>query len=492
MMVYSDMRLKALIIAALAVWCVDNAAAQTGSGYRSFLTGDPADVRTQPQTGVVLAGGGADNDDAMRWMLRRASGGDVVVLRADGSDGYNEYFYRELGVAVNSVETIVFSSADASRDPYVLQQLRNAELVFIAGGDQSRYVRFWKDTPVEDALNELITTKKITIGGTSAGMAILGGLYYAPVNQGVTSAEALSNPYHRNMQTIGRQDFLNVPILRRVLADTHFEQRTRNGRLVAMMARVEQDWNERAFAVACNERTAVCVDENGRAIVFSAAPQGENFAFFARSNCPTPPLTETQPETCVAGQPLTWTRGREAVKVYAIAGDARGTNAFNLATWRPVEGNVGCRWEDWYVEDGQFSRRNGSEPCLASVNVQIGDYSRLHNALYNTFYNNALASLTIVPNPVVAGAVAMLHLSCPLPALVSVSVHSLLGGKSLSVFEGMMPLGVHCLNVAKSLDVLPSGMYVCVVHQQHSPPLQNSTHHHAATLVQRYLFSVVR
>ncbi len=35
----------------------------------------------------------------------------------------------------------------------MIETIRNAEAVWIAGGDQSNYIRYWKDTPVEDAIN---------------------------------------------------------------------------------------------------------------------------------------------------------------------------------------------------------------------------------------------------------------------------------------------------------------------------------------------------
>lgn len=128
--------------------------------YTNYITGDSADVVTIPLPGIVLAGGATDNDDAMIWMLQRAAGGDVLVIRASGEDGYNDYFFSDLGVEVNSVETIVFNSSDASYDEYVLQQLENCELLFIAGGDQWDYVSMWRNTSVEDKIKYLIHDKK--------------------------------------------------------------------------------------------------------------------------------------------------------------------------------------------------------------------------------------------------------------------------------------------------------------------------------------------
>ena len=39
-------------------------------------------------------GGASEDDEAMKWFLKRANGDDVLVLRASGSDGYYESIYR--------------------------------------------------------------------------------------------------------------------------------------------------------------------------------------------------------------------------------------------------------------------------------------------------------------------------------------------------------------------------------------------------------------
>ncbi len=52
----------------------------------------------------------------------------------------------------------------------------------------------------EDALNNFINVKQGVIGGTSAGMAILGNYYFTAANGTVTDEQALSNPYHSRMK----------------------------------------------------------------------------------------------------------------------------------------------------------------------------------------------------------------------------------------------------------------------------------------------------
>lgn len=167
-------------------------------------------------------GGSTENDSAMVWWLKRSGGGDVVVIRASGSNGYNSYLYSELGQTVNSVETILFYNRNASYDPYVDQESKEAEALWIAGGDQWNYTSYWKNSPVDSLINWLANAKKIPVGGTSAGMAILGEAYFDAKYGSITSSEALANPYNQ-LVSIGRKDFIHIPILKRTITDTHFD-----------------------------------------------------------------------------------------------------------------------------------------------------------------------------------------------------------------------------------------------------------------------------
>ena len=57
--------------------------------YKSFFTGNKNDKIGSPKGGICLMGGSRENDNAMRWFLNQADGGDILVLRASGSNGYN-------------------------------------------------------------------------------------------------------------------------------------------------------------------------------------------------------------------------------------------------------------------------------------------------------------------------------------------------------------------------------------------------------------------
>lgn len=285
----------------------------------SYLTGSSADVTTTAQGGLLLMGGSTDVDAAIAWFLQRSGGGDVVVIRATGADGYNTYMYNM--VPVNSVETLIVDSREKAALPSVEQKIRNAEALFIAGGDQWDYVNYWKDTPVENAINYLLTTKNVTVGGTSAGCAILGGTYFSASKGTVTSAQALSNPYNRYM-TLGQNDFVAAPNMQNVITDSHYTQRDRQGRHITFLAKMMKDFgNTTAKGIGVDEETAVCIDQNGIGKVY-----GVNHAYFLQNNT-------LGAETCVSGSPLNWVRSNQAVKAYKIQGNATGNGSFNAATW---------------------------------------------------------------------------------------------------------------------------------------------------------------
>lgn len=300
-------------------------------------------------------GGASENDNAMKWFLQQANGGDVLVLRASGSNGYNRYLYSELGVNVNSVETIVFKNDKASSETYVHEKIQNAEAIWIAGGDQWDYIRFWRDREIANLINKAISERNIVIGGTSAGMAIQGGHYFSAERGTVTSSTALANPFDTNV-TIGSSDFISNQYLDDVITDTHYDNPDRKGRHLVFLARILKDTGIKAKGIACDEYTAVCIDTDGIASVFGDFPNEEDNAYFIQPNCD---LTNLEPENCTSGNPLNWNLDNAAIKVYTIKGTADGSNNFNLNDWKT--GNGGS-WEHWYVDNGVLKEKEGTAP----------------------------------------------------------------------------------------------------------------------------------
>ena len=332
--------------------------------YTTYHTGNTADIQATPSGGVCLMGGATENDNAMRWFLQRANGGDILVLRASGSNGYNDYMYSQLGVTVNSVETIVFNNATAANETYIHEKIQQAEAIWIAGGNQWNYVSYWRNTPIADLINDAIANRNIVIGGTSAGMAIQGGFYFTAENGTVTSSTALSNPYHSHV-TVDSLPFISNQFLLDVITDTHYDNPDRKGRHVVFLARILLDYGVEAKGIACDEYTAVCIDSNGIARVFGGYPNYDDNAYFLQTNCE---LTNVFPENCSPGNPLNWNLGNEALKVYKVKGTGSGAHTFDLNTWQ--SGNGGT-WENWYVVNGILHETPGAQPNCSSSFISV-------------------------------------------------------------------------------------------------------------------------
>ncbi len=348
--------------------------------YTSFFTGNTLDITTVPSGGICLMGGASEDDNAMIWFLERANGGDVLVLRASGSDGYNNYMYSELGVGVNSVETIVFNNASAANENYVHQKIRQAEAIWFAGGDQWDYVSYWRNTAIDNLINDAISNRNIVIGGTSAGMAIQGGFYFSAENGTVTSATALSNPFNSNV-TVSSTAFISNNYLHDVITDTHYDNPDRKGRHLVFMSRILLDYGIEAKGIACDEYTAVCIDTNGSAKVFGEYPNYDDNAYFLQTNCE---LSNNMPEDASPGNPLDWNLGNEAIKVYAIKGTTDGSNTFDLNDWQTGTGGA---WENWYVANGVFNELAATQPNCIPLSVTQNEESTIFNVYPNPSTN---------------------------------------------------------------------------------------------------------
>ena len=355
-----------------------------GQNYTSYYLGNVSDVVTSPKGGVCLMGGATEHDEAMKWFLQQADGGDVLVLRATGSNGYNDYMLNQLGVAINSVETIVCNNANASQEAYLQQKINQAEAIWFAGGDQWTYISYWRNTPVDSLVNKAIAERNTVVGGTSAGMAIMGKYYFSAQNGTVTSAQALTNPYN-SLVTVSDELFLVNEHLSNVITDTHYDSPDRKGRHVTFLSRILQDYQAVGKGIACDEYTAVCIDTLGFCKIYGDYPTYDEDVYFIQPNCE---LTDLNPETCVTSTPLTWNKGGQALKVYHAKGTPFGTQTFDLNDWTTGTGGV---WEYWYVQNGVLNQTAGT-----AINCGLANSS-----------NNLEIPLLVYPNPVIGNEITI-------------------------------------------------------------------------------------
>lgn len=308
---------RALWYCLLAAAIAQSASAQS---YKYIRSGRSEDAHSHPRFGIAMMGGGSDLDEAFRWLCEKADGGDFLILRAAGDDDYNPYV---AGLCKpNSVATLIIPDRASAQDPKVNEIIRNAEAVFIAGGDQARYINFWKGTAVQDALNANIKDGK-PIGGTSAGLAVLGEFIYGALqdkadDKDLTSPEVLRDPYMERVTVV--RNFLSIALLKNILTDSHFAKRDRMGRSLGFLSRIVQDgWSAHPREIAVDEKSAVLVESDGSAKIVGTG-KGAYFLELTKS-----------PEGCLPGKPLTI----GGVSAY----HAPRNSTFNLNTWSGAGGD---------------------------------------------------------------------------------------------------------------------------------------------------------
>jgi len=193
-------------------------------------------------------------------------GGDILVLRERGGFAYNSFFIDRRphsSQRPNSVETIIVDTRDKANSAYVKWAIDHAEMIWLAGGRQSESMHNWNDTKLSKAVDAAIA-RGVVIGGTSSGMAILGGVVCAPGlrYRGTTSAEAIADPFNERIRI--HDALFKIPRLENAILDMHVAQEDRIGRLITFVARAhEKTKPRRAMGIGLDEGTALFIDENG-------------------------------------------------------------------------------------------------------------------------------------------------------------------------------------------------------------------------------------
>ncbi|MBB5867432.1 cyanophycinase-like exopeptidase [Allocatelliglobosispora scoriae] len=193
---------------------------------------------------------------------------------------------------VNSCTTLTLTATSDGNNSQVNTDIRNAEFVYFAGGDQCRYAQ-WKGTSLQASVQSVIA-KGGGAGGGSAGHHINSAIVYDACNGSVTSAEALANPYDSYVSfTTGMFAWPNYA---NTINDSHFVTRDRMGRTMAFVARAIKDGLTSGGAA-----WGVGVEEGGGSLFIDKT----GLATLSGANAYVV-LGDHQPERATSGQSLTY------------------------------------------------------------------------------------------------------------------------------------------------------------------------------------------
>ncbi len=216
------------------------------------------------QGSALLVGGGAEDygswsDIPYGWFVQQADSGKIINIDASSASDWYPSYFKSLGAS--DAEALQISNRTEANDSSVYKKLIEAGGIFMEGGDQYDYVSNWKGTLVGEAIH-YVFSKGGAIGGTSAGLAVLGDVVFDAKFGSSYPEQAAYNAYHPDIHL--EDDFLHI--LPDILTDSHFHSRGRMGRLVPMLAqRIQDDGDDNITGIGVADKTALCIEPDGRA-----------------------------------------------------------------------------------------------------------------------------------------------------------------------------------------------------------------------------------
>jgi cyanophycinase len=214
--------------------------------------------RTETKEGkLFIIGGGSVTSAMIDKMIRESNidkGGYAVILPMSSEEPDSAILeFRTLFSAggCNNVVGLNFRKGEAVSTSRI-DSIRNAKLVFISGGDQSRFMDIIKGTQVKEAVHEVFD-KGGVVGGYSAGAALM--------SQEMITGNELKYPGDTGnfltMEENNIEIIEGLGMLETVIIDQHFIKRKRLNRLIS--ASIENPEN---MCVGIDESTAILVDGN--------------------------------------------------------------------------------------------------------------------------------------------------------------------------------------------------------------------------------------
>lgn len=196
-----------------------------------------AQQKALPKGSLFIIGGGSRSTELVQKLIKTANmtaKDYMVVLPMSSGDpeGSFEVIKEELSAqASNSIGYLNFTAQTANNKQW-LDSLSGAKLIFITGGDQSRFMKVVLNTPIYKAIHDAYNNGA-TVGGTSAGAAVM-SKYMITGNQ-LVGDTAYSATFNKLLdKNIEFEQGLGL--LTSVIIDQHFVRRSRYNRLISALA----------------------------------------------------------------------------------------------------------------------------------------------------------------------------------------------------------------------------------------------------------------
>jgi cyanophycinase len=210
------------------------------------------------QGNLFIIGGGHKSKELMQQLVATAqltSNDYIAFLPMATEEPDTSYAYIKedfAGVCNNKVVNFNFTKNDVNRKAW-LDSVQHAKLIYLGGGDQSRFMNIVLHTPIQISIQDAYKNGS-TVAGTSAGAAMMTH-YMITGNQllGDTSYEStFPKLWNGNLEITEGLSLLDSAII-----DMHFVARSRYNRLFTAIAKYPT-----LPCIGIDEGTAIIVHGN--------------------------------------------------------------------------------------------------------------------------------------------------------------------------------------------------------------------------------------
>jgi cyanophycinase len=220
------------------------------------------DTKEVPEGSLFIIGGGSRPPALVARMVDEAGlrdGGYAVILPMSSSLPDSAIIWSGEQFFAQGLENITgfnFLPGEPPRQEWV-DSLKNASLIYISGGDQSRFMDIVYNTPIMDAIFEAYNNGAM-IAGTSAGAAVMS-------EKMITGNELRHAEYRSTFPIIESENLelaTGLGLLTTAIIDQHFVWRSRHNRLITAVLE-----HPGLPGIGIDESTAILVKGNEAEVV---------------------------------------------------------------------------------------------------------------------------------------------------------------------------------------------------------------------------------
>ncbi len=218
-----------------------------------------------PETGkgtLVIIGGGSRPESIINRIIEESgirNGGYGIVLPMSSAEPDSSVYYAVAPFSKAGVTTIVgmnFRKGEVPA-PQRLDSISKANLIYITGGDQNRFMDVVRGTDIATAISSAFNSGAV-VAGTSAGAAVMSEVM-------ITGNQLRDTTYTSTIKTIESNNLETKPglgLITGVLIDQHFLIRSRHNRLLMGVI----DFPE-LKGIGIDESTAIVVKGNTAEVI---------------------------------------------------------------------------------------------------------------------------------------------------------------------------------------------------------------------------------